>query len=98
MPYVATFPLPQAKLDSDPHFWMPLTLSAESYGSIMTGKGVAEADSTAHYARMSAFKTKFLEANPGPGLFGCIDAGSSRSPPRPFTSPGPVLHFPQQSW
>uniref|UniRef100_A0A7S4GK83 Uncharacterized protein n=1 Tax=Eutreptiella gymnastica TaxID=73025 RepID=A0A7S4GK83_9EUGL len=66
-----------AKLDSDPHFWMPLTLSAESYGSIMTGKGVAEADSTAHYARMSAFKTKFLEANPGPGLFGCIDAGSS---------------------
>ena len=67
----------EAKLDSDPHFWMAFTLSADAYQTVMQGKGVPPTESGAHYNRMSAFKSKFLAANPGAGMFGCIDAGTS---------------------
>ena len=30
------------KLDTDPHFWMPLTLSEKSYVEVMKQKGVEE--------------------------------------------------------
>eukprot|EP00667_Euglena_gracilis_P007782 EG_transcript_7866 len=66
----------EAKFDSDPHFWMPLTLSGDSYRSIMSSKGVPEAESTAHFNRMTEFKQRFLASHPEAGLFGCIDAGT----------------------
>ena len=36
----------EAKFDTDPHFWMPLTLSVADYVKLMKGKGVDEDVST----------------------------------------------------
>lgn len=68
----------EAKFDSDPDFWMPLTLSLESYVKIMGTKEVTSDVATKHHARMAAFKTKFLDAqtDKAVGMFGCIDAGT----------------------
>jgi hypothetical protein len=65
------------KLDTDPHFWMPLTLPQASYVSLMKQKGTDEAVSTDHYARMAAMKSSFLAAaaDTGLGLFGAVDVG-----------------------
>lgn len=62
-----------AKLDTDPHFWMPLTLSKEDYLYLMKQKGIEEAESEAHYNRMKAFNDKFDRANMG--LFGAVNVG-----------------------
>jgi hypothetical protein len=66
-----------AKFDTDPHFWMPLTLPQESYVSLMKQKGTDEQVSQDHYARMSAMKASFLEtaSGTGLGLFGAVDVG-----------------------
>ena len=64
-----------AKMDSDPHFWMPLTLDETSYVSVMVTKDEAASSAAAHHKRMSKFKTALLEAHPGKGLFGAIDVG-----------------------
>jgi hypothetical protein len=65
----------EAKLDTDPHFWMPLTLPEDSYAYLMSQKGVEEATSTAHYGRMKAFSTQFLQEHNELGLFGAVDVG-----------------------
>jgi phosphomannomutase len=67
----------EGKLDSDPHFWMPLTLDGSTYVSVMTGKGTDEADARAHYTRMGALKGRLLERDPSQGVFGVVDAGAS---------------------
>ena len=64
-----------AKMDSDPHFWMPLTLDEASYAKVMATKGETEASAAAHHARMRAFKASLLRAHPSRGLFGAIDVG-----------------------
>eukprot|EP00518_Triparma_eleuthera_P020152 CAMPEP_0197545482 /NCGR_PEP_ID=MMETSP1320-20131121/505_1 /TAXON_ID=91990 /ORGANISM="Bolidomonas sp., Strain RCC2347" /LENGTH=534 /DNA_ID=CAMNT_0043104997 /DNA_START=27 /DNA_END=1631 /DNA_ORIENTATION=+ len=64
------------KFDTDPHFWMPMTLGKEDYVGLMTQKGVDEAVSAAHYARMDAFKKTFASEHGGMGLFGAVDVGS----------------------
>lgn len=64
------------KFDTDPHFWMPMTLGKEDYVGLMTQKGVDEAVSTAHYARMDAFKKTFASEHGGMDLFGAVDVGS----------------------
>jgi len=70
-----------AKLDTDPHFWMPLTLPEASYVYLMQQKGTDEAESKRHYARMQTMKATFLEANnnnnqdDNMGLFGAVDVG-----------------------
>lgn len=64
------------KFDTDPHFWMPLTLPAEDYVTLMTQKGVAKEESSAHHERMSKMKSKFLETSSGMGLFGAVDVGN----------------------
>lgn len=61
------------KFDTDPHFWMPLTLPVESYVSLMHQKGVEEAESKAHFDRMAAMKSKFDLGSLG--LFGAVDVG-----------------------
>jgi hypothetical protein len=65
-----------AKLDTDPHFWMPLTLPETSYISLMKQKGVAESESMLHYGRMQQMKAKFLvEKEDDLGLFGAFNVG-----------------------
>jgi len=48
------------KLDTDPHWWMPMTLNATTYQKIMLSKNEPEASIKAHFDRMEAFKTNFL--------------------------------------
>ena len=62
------------KLDTDPHFWMPLTLSAKDYAALMKQKGIDEAESLAHHERVAAMKEKFDFGDMG--LFGAVDVGS----------------------
>lgn len=63
------------KLDTDPHFWMPLTLPENSYVTLMSQKGVDEETSKAHFARMKAFSDAFKSTNNALGLFGAVDVG-----------------------
>jgi hypothetical protein len=67
----------EAKFDTDPHFWMPMTLPEDSYVYLMAQKGVDEGTSKAHYARMKSFSTSFLKDHSadGMGLFGAVDVG-----------------------
>jgi hypothetical protein len=67
-----------AKLDTDPHFWMPLTLPESSYISLMKQKGTDESESKEHYGRMSVMKKSFMDsvmASDNMGLFGAVDVG-----------------------
>lgn len=67
-----------AKLDTDPHFWMPLTLPESSYISLMKQKGTDESESKEHYGRMAVMKKSFMNsvmANDNMGLFGAVDVG-----------------------
>merc|ERR1712137_894978 len=65
------------KLDSDPHFWMPLTLDLDAYTEVMKQKGVDKVDSTAHYKRMQTMMVEFEKTRTKElGLFGCVDVGS----------------------
>ena len=75
--YQAELDAKTAKLDTDPHFWMPLTLPQDSYIFLMQQKGTPEAESKAHYARMLTMKQAFLEAtkDDGMGLFGAVNVG-----------------------
>ena len=63
--------------DSDPHFWMPLTLSKEAYLEVMGGKGEPAEPTAKHYARMADFRKRF-EASTGwgKGMLGCVDVGA----------------------
>jgi hypothetical protein len=67
-----------SKLDTDPHFWMPLTLPEESYVSLMKKKGTDEAVSKRHYDRMAAMKASFMAKDGNAtsmGLFGAVNVG-----------------------
>jgi len=64
------------KLDTDPHFWMPLTLPQDEYIALMSQKGVEVDESRAHHVRMTKMKATFQTANPEHGLFGAVDVGS----------------------
>ena len=63
----------QGKLDTDPHFWMPLTLSETDYIYLMEQKGIDATESKAHYGRMKEFCAKFDKGNLG--LFGAVNVG-----------------------
>ena len=65
------------KLDTDPHFWMPLTLPQDEYISLMSQKGVDEEESRSHHVRMGKMKEAFLVENPELGMFGSVDVGSN---------------------
>jgi len=62
-----------AKLDTDPHFWMPLTLPAEEYKNLMEQKGIDKEVSHKHHERMTAFKATLDLTSMG--LFGAVDVG-----------------------
>lgn len=62
-----------SKLDTDPHFWMPLTLPEESYVKLMEQKGTDIDTSKKHYQRMTAMKESFDLGSLG--LFGAVTVG-----------------------
>lgn len=64
----------EAKFDTDPHFWMPLTLSQDDYVFLMSQKGIEEETSKDHYARMKKFNESF-DRGTDMGLFGAVDVG-----------------------
>ena len=73
--------------DTDPHFWMPLTLSRDSYLAIMAQKGVDSDTASKNYDRMAGFRAAFETASSadtaGEGkedsgrmrMFGAVDIG-----------------------
>jgi len=61
-------------LDSDPHFWMPMTLPLDAYVRIMGTKKVEAAEAKTHYGRLQAVKNglpKDLKC------FGAVGVGNS---------------------
>ncbi|NGX42532.1 MAG: hypothetical protein K940chlam7_00812 [Chlamydiae bacterium] len=67
----------RGSLDSDPHFWMPLTLDRDSYLKLMSKNEHPETKSLQHYQRMESFKTKFLQLHSDAAFFGFVDIGKS---------------------
>jgi ADP-glucose pyrophosphorylase len=65
----------QAKFDSDPHFWMPLTMNKDNYSKIMQTKDETKEQAEAHHERMQKFKSDLLTQFPEKKLFGSIDVG-----------------------
>ncbi|TMW56942.1 hypothetical protein Poli38472_002867 [Pythium oligandrum] len=67
----------EGKFDSDPHFWMPLTLEKDAYTELMQQKGVSKIESASHYERIAGMYKRFEETRSQKlGLFGCVDVGS----------------------
>jgi len=64
-----------AKLDTDPHFWMPLTLPQAEYISLMAQKGIDADISEKHHQRMTLFKEKLDLSKMG--IFGAVNVGSN---------------------
>jgi len=64
----------EGKFDTDPHFWMPLTLPEDDYITLMNQKKVPAEEARAHHERMSKMKASFDVG--GMGLFGAVDVGS----------------------
>eukprot|EP00501_MAST-03F_sp_TOSAG23-6_P000076 GSMAST32.ASY1.ANO1.78.1 assembled CDS len=67
------------KLDSDPHWWMPLTLPRSGYITLMQRKGMSNAGE--HWDRIAVMKKRFmnkelLSNSQHFGLFGAVDVGS----------------------
>lgn len=62
-----------AKLDTDPHFWMPMTLPKAEYATLMAQKGIDEDLSNSHHDRMAVFKDKLDLSEMG--VFGAVDVG-----------------------
>eukprot|EP00928_Gymnodinium_smaydae_P085330 TRINITY_DN6870_c0_g1_i1.p1 TRINITY_DN6870_c0_g1~~TRINITY_DN6870_c0_g1_i1.p1 ORF type:complete len:554 (-),score=143.79 TRINITY_DN6870_c0_g1_i1:171-1832(-) len=69
-----------ATLDTDPHFWMPMTLEQGAYVELMKTKDTNKATATAHWKRVRAMLAK-LEASSAQdgrrGVFTAVDVGQS---------------------
>jgi hypothetical protein len=65
----------RGKFDTDPHFWMPLTLPNTTYVELMERKGEASEKAETHHERMQSFREKFLTEYPELGLLGSVDVG-----------------------
>ena len=66
----------RGKLDSDPHFWMPMTLDAATYGQAMAAKGFSAHEAAEHHRRMQRLKQGLTMPPSGPaGVLGALDAG-----------------------
>lgn len=63
-----------AKMDSDPYIWMPLTLDKETYLEVMLDKDIGEDKLVEHYNRMQNFKMRFSRIY-GNNIFGVVDVG-----------------------
>lgn len=68
----------EGKLDTDPHFWMPMTLPRDGYIGLMGQKGVEAAKAGAHWDRIEAMVAKFRETTGSKApIFGAVDVGSN---------------------
>lgn len=65
----------RGKLDSDPHFWMPLSLDEATYARLMMNKGVAEFDARQLHKRLQKLKHRLQWAYDEP-FFGVVDVGN----------------------
>ena len=74
MEYQSELTAKTGKFDTDPHFWMPLTLPCDDYVTLMNQKGVDEKISKAHHERMAKMKASFELGEMG--LFGAVDVGT----------------------
>jgi len=63
----------EVALDSDPHFWMPMTLSHDAYVDIMGTKKMEAAQATAHYKRLQGVKSGLSKKM---GTFGAVGVGT----------------------
>jgi hypothetical protein len=66
----------KAKMDVEPHIWMPTTLDSDTYREVMLKKKIDEQTSGSHHERMHAFKQRFLSQFPNANYFGAVDVGS----------------------
>jgi len=73
--YAAELAGKEAKFDTDPHWWMPLTLEKDGYMNLMETKGEEPAVSGTHWERMAAFKSGYKSE--AKGLFGAVDIGDN---------------------
>jgi len=65
-----------AKLDTDPHFWMPLTLPQTEYVTLMSAKGEDVTFLTNHYQRMAQLHKNVLQGAPsGMGILAAVNVG-----------------------
>lgn len=65
-----------ALLDSDPYFWMPMSLDFETYSFAMKARKVAPEIIEKHFNRMQNLKLQFSEQYPEQTLFAAVDIGS----------------------
>lgn len=64
----------KVKMDSDPYFWMPMTLDLETYERAMGGKELGCESLGDHYRRMQDFKDGFSKCHEDE-IFGVVDVG-----------------------
>ncbi len=70
------------KLDSDPHLWMPMSLSRDVYINVMVSKKIKSEDAANHFDRIRTMMKLFSEnqqETSGMGSFGCVDVGQECS-------------------
>lgn len=60
------------KLDTDPHFWMPLTLDLHTYQAMMQKKGISPEASSAHWHRLQPIIQELPHRSP----LGVLDVGN----------------------
>ena len=59
--------------DSDPHWWMPMTLPLDAYVALMNKKGIDDLAATKHHGRVAKMMAKFDAA--GKHVLGPVDVG-----------------------
>eukprot|EP01060_Flectonema_neradi_P021814 TRINITY_DN2981_c0_g1_i1.p1 TRINITY_DN2981_c0_g1~~TRINITY_DN2981_c0_g1_i1.p1 ORF type:complete len:536 (+),score=115.18 TRINITY_DN2981_c0_g1_i1:66-1673(+) len=66
----------EGQLDTDPHFWMPLTLPKPAYIELMAKKGCSDDESSARWERMKEMLKKNSDIlKTSDKLFGPVDCG-----------------------
>lgn len=68
----------KGKMDSDPHWWMPITLDREVYVQVMSKKGVETSESGSHFDRIAKMMKNFRNEDANSknlGTFGAVDVG-----------------------
>lgn len=71
----------QGKMDTDPHLWMPMTLTADDYSRLMIDKALFDdSQARAHHARVAGI-VKAMEGAMGAfkGMYGAVNVGSDAS-------------------
>ena len=61
--------------DTDPHWWMPLTLGLPAYIAMMAKKGASREDAEQDYARVQRVKAQSLAKGGASTMFGAVDVG-----------------------